>query len=182
MKLKFVKILNNYSIYKDNIIKINDAFNLGKITQIQLKLLSSNNFKWYNICEHKGLLGFKDNKIIFVPRTSYDYILSKPRALNQLKSNTEFFNEKKMEFYKFNDICNIGSLKWVLGNVKDNIKIQNLEDRTDIIARLVGSLTDLAEFKEWVANTDLEYFDINPYFNLDQIINELTIFNVFKDE
>ena len=180
--MKFVKILNNYPIYQNNIIKINNALHSNKITQIQSKLLLSNNSKWYNTCEHKGLLGFKDGKIIFIPRTSYDYILSKPRTLEQIKANTEVFNEKKIEFYRFNELCNIGSLKWVLGNEDDNINIQNLEDRTDILARLVGSLDDLNDLKEWVANTDLEYFDISPYFNLDDTIDELTSSNLIKDE
>ena len=93
--MKFVKILNNYSIYKNNINKINNALDFNKITQIQSKLLLSNNSKWYDTCAHKGLLGFKDGKIIFIPRTSYDYILSKTRTLEQLKANTEVFNEKK---------------------------------------------------------------------------------------
>jgi hypothetical protein len=70
---------------------------------------------------------------------------------------------KKIEFIKFNELCNIGNVKWVLGDAKDNINIQSLEDRTDIIARLIGSLDDLG-----VANTDLEYFDISPYFNFNQ--------------
>ena len=103
MKFNLVKILNNYSIYKNNIIKINDALKLNKITPIQSKLLLSKNSKWYNTCEHKGLLGFKDGKIIFVPRTSYDYILSKTRTLDQLKANIEIFNdfnEKKNRIYK----------------------------------------------------------------------------------
>jgi hypothetical protein len=85
-----------------------------------------------------------------------------------------------MGFYKFNELCNIGSLKWVLGDENDNINIQSLEDRTDIIARLVGSLDDLSDLKEWVANTNLEYFDISPYFNLDKAIDELASSNIVK--
>jgi len=87
-----------------------------------------------------------------------------------------------MEFYRFNELCNIGSLKWVLGDANDNINIQSLEDIIDVIARLVGSLDDLSDFKEWVANTNLEYFDISSYFNLDKAIDELAGFNIVKDE
>ena len=36
--MKFVKILNNYPIYQNNIIKINAALYSNKITQIQSKL------------------------------------------------------------------------------------------------------------------------------------------------
>jgi hypothetical protein len=68
--------------------------------------------------------------------------------LEQIKANREIFSEKKIEFYTFNEKCNIGSFKWVLGNAVDNIKIQNLEDRSDIVARLVGSYEDLEYFKE----------------------------------
>ena len=164
--MKFVKILNNYPIYQNNIIKINDALNSNKITQIQSKLLLSNNSKWYNTCEHKGLLGFKDGKIIFIPRTSYDYILSKPRTLEQIKANTEVFNEKKIEFYRFNELCNIGSLKWVLGNENDNINIQDLEDRTDNLARLVGSLNDIIIFSDLSLLREIQSVDdpMNPLY------------------
>ena len=185
MKFEFVKIVNNNLLHKANIVKINEAFELGKITKIQTKLLLLNNSKWKETCNHHGLLGNQDNKIIFVPRTSYNYKLSKPRTFEQLKVNSEIFNEKKIEFYRFNELCNIGSLKWVLGNTIDNIKIQSLEDRPDIVAKLVGSYQDLEYFKEWVSNTDLDEFNISPYFNMEQTIDELfssNIKNNIKDE
>ena len=86
---------------------------------------------------------------------------------------------KKIEFYRFNEKCNIGSLKWVLGtaNITDNIKVQSLEDRPDIIAKLIGPTKDLEYLKEWVINTDLDEFDISPYFNIDQVIEELELNN-----
>ena len=96
MKLEFVEIINNGAIHNTNILKINEAVTSNKITQIQSKLLLSNNTKWKETCGHKGLLGVKDNnKIIFVPRTSYDYVLTKPRTLAQIKAKSETFNEKK---------------------------------------------------------------------------------------
>ena len=50
MKFYLVKILNNYPIYKNNKIKINDAFKSNKITLIQSKLLLSNNsIKVYSV-------------------------------------------------------------------------------------------------------------------------------------
>lgn len=184
MKFKFVKIVNNELIHTGNIVKINEAFKLGKITKIQTKLLLSNNNKWQETCDHQGLLGYNNNKTIFVPRTSYNYKLTRPRTLDQLKANSENFNEKTIAFYKFNDLCNIGSLKWVLGNA-DDIKIQNLEDRPDIVAKLIGTNEDLEYFKEWVSNTNLDEFDISPYFNIDKSIDELfssNIKNNIKDE
>jgi len=173
MKFAFVNIVNNKLIYKTNNVKINEAFQSGKITEIQTKLLLSNNNKWQETCNHKGLLG-------------NNYKLTRPRTLEQLKANKESFYEKTIEFYKFNDLCNIGSLKWVLGNaMNNNIKAQNVEDRIDIVSRLVGSNEDLEYFKEWVANTDLDEFDISLYFDLDKTIDELfssNIINNIKDE
>jgi hypothetical protein len=70
MKFEFVKIVNNKFLYTDNIVKINEAFKFVKITKIQTKLLLSNNNNWHDTYHHQGLLGNKDEKIIFVPRTS----------------------------------------------------------------------------------------------------------------
>jgi len=45
MKLEFVKIVNNDLIHNTNIVIINKAVSLNKITQTQSKLLLSNNNK-----------------------------------------------------------------------------------------------------------------------------------------
>jgi len=68
-------------------------------------------------------------------------------------------------------------------NVAVNIKIQSLEARPDIVAKLVGTVQDLEYLKEWVRNTDLDEFDISPYFNIDKVIEELEINNnLIEDE
>ena len=118
-----------------------------------------------------------------MPRTSWELSLNRPRTLEDLKYSNEVLSKEKIEFYRFNDLCNIGSLKWVLGDsLNSNIEVQDFEGRPDVIAKLIGTKKDLIEFKEWVANQNLEHFDISPYFNLDETIDELASSNVFKDE
>ena len=181
--MRFVKIVNNTIIYDQNKLKIINALKDKKINSIQAKLLDSNNFKYYGICKHKGLLEIQNNKILFVPRTSWELSLNRPRTLDDLKYSNKVLSKEKIEFIKFNELCNIGNLKWVLGNENDDIEFQDFEGRPDVIAKLIGTKKDLIEFKEWVSNQNLEHFDISPYFNLDDTIDELTIFNSFiKDE
>jgi len=80
----FKNKVNSSANYKNNFTKINSAFK----THLQYKLLKANNPKWYNTCEHKGLLGQQNNK------------LTKPRALHQIKINKESFNEVKIKLIK----------------------------------------------------------------------------------
>jgi len=48
-------------------------------------LLTANNWKWFKICKHKGLMEVKDQKILFCPRTSNEKFLKLPRDLYDLK-------------------------------------------------------------------------------------------------
>ena len=186
--MHFVKIVKNIFMYEFNNLKIDNAVKLKKITEIQAIFLRSNNNKCRDICKHKGLLEIQDGKIYFYPRTSWDRQIKLPKTVDELKSlkgKSEYFQAKKLEFIKFNELCNIGDRKWILGAQENNIEVQDFEERLDVIAKLVGTKEDLQKFKEWVKYQDLEEFDISPYFNIDQIIDGLEGFNsknTIKDE
>ena len=168
--------------------KINYALELGRINNLQADALQANNWKWLKICHHKGILEIQNGKIYFYPRTSWDIPIKLPKTVDELKSlkgKSEYFQAKKLEFIKFNELCNIGDRKWILGAQENNIEVQDFEERLDVIAKLVGTKEDLQKFKEWVKYQDLEEFDISPYFNIDQIIDGLEGFNsknTIKDE
>jgi hypothetical protein len=69
--------------------------------------------------------------------------------LVDLKFSNEVLSKEKIEFIKFNELCNIGNLKWVLGDsLNSNIEVQNFEGRPDVITKLIGTKNDLKEFKE----------------------------------
>jgi hypothetical protein len=69
--------------------------------------------------------------------------------LEDLKYSNEVLSKEKIEFIKFNELCNISNLKWVLGDsLNSNIEVQDFECRPDVIAKLIGTKNDLIEFKE----------------------------------
>ena len=186
----FVKIVNHYIMFRSNISKIATALETGKITKDQARDLYFNNYKWNKICSHKGLIDISADRIFFIPRTSYYKSINLPKTVNEIKAidfnnNLTVLNEKKIQFIKFNEFCNIGNKKWVLGYNQDGIVVQDFENRLDIIAKLIGSQEDLIKFKSWVKIQNLEEFDISPFLKLDQMIEELHAFNfnnVIKDE
>ena len=85
----------------------------------------------------------------------------------------EILSKEKIEFIKFNELCNIGNFKWVLGDpLNFNIEVQDFEGKT-------GCYCKINRHKKWLIE-----FDISSYFNLDETIDELVLFNlnIVKDE
>lgn len=184
MPLRFVKIANNSSVFEKNLEKINYALEIGKIKQWQANLLKDNNWKWFKICKHKGIIEIKDNKIWFTLRTSNEKPLKLPKTVDELKTikSSQEHKQTFVEFIRFNDLCNIGNLKWILGD-SSKIVVIDFEDRKDVVAKLVGTDEDLTKFKELVKYSNLETYDISSYFSIEQVIDELALNNVnIRDE
>ena len=160
--MRFVKISNNNVVFEQNIDRINYALKISRINQWQADLLKVNNWKWFKICKHKGIIEIKDNKILFTPRTSNEKPLKLPKTADELRTlkNSQEYVSKKVEFTRFNELFNLGNFKWLLGNA-NNITVEDFEDRKDVVAKLVGSAEDLANYKEAVRTHHFETYDIS---------------------
>lgn len=175
----FAEILHVFSILKSNEKLIEKALQKNIINKGQFYYLIHNNNKWYQTCNHKGLLYIEDGKYYFITRTSVDYPLVLPKELKHEPYNKLI---TKAEVIRFNDNCQIVNKKWVLGDTDNNqIKYNDLEGRPDIIANLVGSAKDLNELKSWVQTLDLQKYDISDFFDIHRVIHEFEIINLSKN-
>jgi len=114
--VRFVKISNNAEVFDKNMDIINLALQVGRIKQWQADLLKSNNWKWFKICKHKGIIEVKDNKILFTLRTSNEKPLKLPKMVDELKTikSAQLVSLKLVEFTRFNSLFHIGNFKWLL--------------------------------------------------------------------
>ena len=183
MKIVFVELLFNHIIYNNNIRLIDLALAANRINKEQAKWLYSNNDKWSDTCNHKGLLYIEGNNYYFITRTSKAKLIKLPRTFDEYSNKIP---NQKVETKIFNKNCKIIKTKWVLGSEgNERFEYRSLEERQDVIARLVGTQEDLQKFKEWAKKLNLQEYDISPYFNISKTIDELAILNslnTIKDE
>lgn len=171
----FVEILNNYRIYQKNARLIENGLLSRKINIKQRDQLNIDNNKWFETFNHKGLFFIENNKYYFVIRTSTNNKLELPNNYQSMQTSVRQYAQPIV----FNKNCNIMNKKWLLGNEHTNkVKYQSLEDKPDIICKLVGSNDDLSNLKHLVKKLDLNDYDITPYFNIEKTIDELEHFNI----
>jgi len=121
----------------------------------------------------------QNEQVLFALRTSTLEPLKLPRNLDDLKFLPSSYRKdlRMVEFFKFNERCNMSNFKWVLGSSDSQINVDDFEERKDIIAKLVGTDEDLANWKLFVNTRSFELYDISPYFNLEKAIDELAFLN-----
>lgn len=180
-----VELLNNAAIYGRNVGLIKKAFDDQLLNKEQYHILLLNNRKWFETCNHKGLLFKENDNFFFVTRTSTYNKLELPNIYYKNQSlqylgKVKVYNKKQYaESIIFNNNCNIMNKKWLLGNNSTNIvEYRSLEDRPEIVSKLVGTNDDLDKLKFLVKNLDLKEYDISSYFNIEKIIDELAFFNI----
>ena len=178
----FVELLNNSFIYYTNSKLIKQALADKRINKEQSYILSSNNRKWFETCNHKGLLFKENDKFYYVTRTSMNSKLELPNISYKI-TNKQYVGSYKKQYAEpivFNNNCNIINKKWLLSNNDsiNKVEYRSLEDRPEIVSKLVGTNEDLAKLKVLVKHLDLKEFDISPYFHMEKTIDELALLNI----
>ena len=131
MPIRFVKISDNKKIFENNLVNINYALEIGRIKK-NGKLLYS------KLIIENGLMEIQNEKILFAPRTSNLEPLKLPKSLNDLKTLQSAYKKdlKLVEFFKLNERCNMSNYKWVLGSSDSLIKVDDFENRKEILMKI----------------------------------------------